>query len=164
MLIYGSTTPILLHTINTNNKKTNGIIIRSTSQLTRASRKCIVATAGFLAAAAVLASAATVGLAIESPEQGDTLANIPQTLSGECILPNDCKKARIQKPKSRQAESCTIKCVTTCIRGGEGSPGEGPFNVRRPIVVFKQGFRSRQYCLVECSDICNLIRDGDDGP
>ena len=131
MLIYGSTTPILLHTINTSNKKTNGIIIRSTSQLTRASRKCIVATAGFLAAAAVLASAATVGLAIESSEQGDTLANIPQTLSGECILPNDCKTARIQKPKSRQAESCTIKCVTTCIRGGEGSPGEGPFNVRR---------------------------------
>ncbi|KAJ0084442.1 hypothetical protein Patl1_30946 [Pistacia atlantica] len=34
-------------------------------------------------------------------------------------------------PKSRKAESCTIKCVTTCIRGGEGSPGEGPFNVRR---------------------------------
>ncbi|XP_050379831.1 uncharacterized protein LOC126797208 [Argentina anserina] len=163
MLIYGSTSPIFLNTINTN-KRANGIIIRSSSQLTRASRSCIVATAGFLAATAVLASAATVGLAIESPEQGDTLANIPQTLSSDCTLPQDCKKARIQKPKSRKAESCTSKCVTTCIRGGEGSPGEGPFNVRRPIVVFKQGFRSRQYCLVECSDICNLIRDGDDGP
>lgn len=163
MLIYGPT-PILLNRISTNTKNTNGIIIRSTCQLARASRRCIVATAGLVAAATVLASAATVGLAIEAPEQGETLANIPQTLSGECILPKDCKKARIQKPKSRKAESCTIKCVTTCIRGGEGSPGEGPFNVRRPIVVFKQGFRSRQYCLVECSDICNLIRDGDDGP
>ena len=131
MLIYGSTTPVLLSTINTSNKKANGIIIRSTSQLTRVSRSCITATTGFLAAAAVLASAATVGLAVESPEQGDTLSNIPQTLSGECILPKDCKKARIQRPKSRKAESCTIKCVTTCIRGGEGSPGEGPFNVRR---------------------------------
>ncbi|KAK9923912.1 hypothetical protein M0R45_032309 [Rubus argutus] len=163
MLIYGPT-PILLNRTSTNTKNTNGIIIRSTYQLAIASRRCIVATAGLVTAATVLASAATVGLAIEAPEQGETLANIPQTLSGECILPNDCKKARIQKPKSRKAESCTIKCVTTCIRGGEGSPGEGPFNVRRPIVVFKQGFRSRQYCLVECSDICNLIRDGDDGP
>jgi hypothetical protein len=26
-------------------------------------------------------------------------------------------------------------------------------------VVFKQGFRSRYYCLTECSDICNLIKD-----
>ncbi|CAI8606514.1 unnamed protein product [Vicia faba] len=83
----------------------------------------------------------------------ETLSNIPQTLSGECISVQDCKKAKIQKPKSRKAESCTVKCVTTCIRGGEGSPGEGPFNVRRPLVVFKQGFRTRHYCLVECSDI-----------
>ncbi|KAM0939390.1 hypothetical protein DsansV1_C21g0170151 [Dioscorea sansibarensis] len=89
-----------------------------------------------------------------------TLSNVPQILSSG----DDGKQARIQKPKSRQAESCTIKCVTTCIRGGAGSPGEGPLNVRRPLVVFKQGFRSRQYCLVECSDICNLIKDGDDGP
>ncbi|XP_039145064.1 uncharacterized protein LOC120282328 isoform X2 [Dioscorea cayenensis subsp. rotundata] len=89
-----------------------------------------------------------------------TLSNIPQTLSSG----DDVKQARIQKPKSRKAESCTIKCVTTCIRGGAGSPGEGPLNVRRPLVVFKQGFRSRRYCLAECSDICNLIKDGDDGP
>ncbi|KAK7402385.1 hypothetical protein VNO78_14612 [Psophocarpus tetragonolobus] len=116
----------------------------------RLGRACNVALTTLLTTAAVIASVA----AVDEPE---TLSNIPQTLSGECTLPNDCKKARIQKPKSRKAESCTIKCVTTCIRGGEGSPGEGPFNVIRPLVVFKQGFRTRQYCLVECSDICNLI-------
>ncbi|CAM8944295.1 unnamed protein product [Rhodiola kirilowii] len=99
-----------------------------------------------------------------APDAADTLSNIPQTLSGECATPQDCTKGKIQRPKSRQAESCTIKCVTTCIRGGGGSPGEGPLNVRRPLVVFKDGFRSRRYCLVECSDICNLIKDGDDGP
>ncbi|XP_043710347.1 uncharacterized protein LOC122659282 [Telopea speciosissima] len=98
------------------------------------------------------------------PPSEETLSNIPQMLSGECASPIDCKKARIQRPKSRKAESCTIKCVTTCIRGGAGSPGEGPLNARRPLVVFKQGFRSRHYCLVECSDICNLIKDGEDGP
>ncbi|KAL5699789.1 hypothetical protein ACHQM5_030644 [Ranunculus cassubicifolius] len=88
----------------------------------------------------------------------DTMSNVPQTLSAD-----DCKKARIQRPKSRDAERCTVKCVTTCIRGGAGSPGEGPLNARRPLVVFKEGFHSRRYCLVECSDICNLIKDGEDG-
>ncbi|KAL5072249.1 hypothetical protein RYX36_023136 [Vicia faba] len=115
----------------------------------------------FLTAATVIASIATADAIYE---QEETLSNIPQTLSGECISVQDCKKAKIQKPKSRKAESCTVKCVTTCIRGGEGSPGEGPFNVRRPLVVFKQGFRTRHYCLVECSDICNLMSNADDMP
>ncbi|KAJ0985218.1 hypothetical protein J5N97_003574 [Dioscorea zingiberensis] len=106
-----------------------------------------------------LLAVAVVIFSSSSSTLDETLSNVPQTLSGD-----DGRKARIQRPKSRQAESCTIKCVTTCIRGGAGSPGEGPLNVRRPLVVFKQGFHSRQYCLAECSDICNLIKDGDDGP
>ncbi|MED6120567.1 hypothetical protein PIB30_022084 [Stylosanthes scabra] len=150
-----STTAI---TCNSSKKKssttlqTRSIAIMSTSALI-----------GFLTASAVMTSVAMAALdAIGEP--AETLSNIPQTLSGECAAEKDCKKARIQRPKSRKAESCTIKCVTTCIRGGDGSPGEGPLNVRRPLVVFKQGFRTRQYCLVECSDICNLIGDADDGP
>ncbi|KAJ4844494.1 hypothetical protein Tsubulata_006332 [Turnera subulata] len=139
----------------------------STSHTTRASSsRCGLAITSLFAACAVFVSAAG---AIEAPQQqqeldSETLSNIPQQLSGECATPKDCRKARIQRPKSRKAESCTTKCVGTCIRGGDGSPGEGPLNIRRPIVVFKQGFRSRQYCLVECSDICNLIGDGEDGP
>lgn len=90
----------------------------------------------------------------------DTMCNVPRTLSGE-----DGKEAeRIKHPRSREAARCTSKCVSTCVLGGAGAPGiGGPFNVRRPLVVFKDGFRSRQYCLVECSDICNLIKDGEDG-
>ncbi|KAK4345563.1 hypothetical protein RND71_035739 [Anisodus tanguticus] len=131
-------------------------------------------TAAILAAAAacsvIVAVNGTVAVAAQIEMQQEiigeeTFSNVPQTLSGECVDgQKECKKARIQRPKSRQAESCTVKCVNTCIRGGSGSPGEGPLNVRRPLVVFKQGFRSRQYCLVECSDICNLIKDGEDGP
>jgi len=93
-------------------------------QSVRVSRACSVALTTLLTTAAVMASVAAA-------DEADTLSNIPQTLSSECTLPKDCKKTRIQKPKSRKAESCTIKCVTTCIRGGEGSPGEGPFNVIR---------------------------------
>ncbi|KAK4587643.1 hypothetical protein RGQ29_018877 [Quercus rubra] len=154
-----------LSIINKNTTSSSISIIKNTTTgLIGACSSCRVGLTGFLVAAVVISSVAGGVRAIEAPQESETLSNIPQTLSGECALPKDCKKARIQRPKSRKAESCTIKCVTTCIRGGEGSPGEGPFNVRRPLVVFKQGFRSRQYCLVECSDICNLIGDGDDGP
>jgi hypothetical protein len=48
-------------------------------------------------------------------------------------------------------EGCTRKCVPTCVRGGSygGAPGLGPISLRKEIVVFKDGFRSRQYCLSE---------------
>lgn len=87
------------------------------------------------------------------------MRNVPRTLSGE-----EGKGAeRIKHPRSPMAARCTSKCVSTCVLGGAGAPGVGgPFNVRRPLVVFKDGFRSRQYCLVECSDVCNLIKDGED--
>jgi len=37
-----------------------------------------------------------------------------------------------------------------------GAPGLGPMSVRREIVVFKEGFRSRKYCLSECTQVCAL--------
>ncbi|KAL6873637.1 hypothetical protein ACP4OV_013719 [Aristida adscensionis] len=109
------------------------------------------------AAQAVVAVAVAVAAILATPApQPDTFANIPPSLSG-----GDGKAERIKHPRSAKALQCTSKCVATCIRGGAG---EGPLNVRRPLVVFKDGFRTRQYCLVECSDICNRIKDGQDGP
>lgn len=118
---------------------------RSTSRtISRAS--CSFAPA-LLAAAVIFTSSV--------PDSGETFSNVPQTLSGDsCCLflffchfffflhilvilisqncaGDDKKPARIQRPRSRKAESCTAKCVGTCIRGGAGSPGEGPLNVRR---------------------------------
>ncbi len=49
------------------------------------------------------------------------------------LLAGADKAHRIQRPKSAKAESCTRKCVSTCIRGGAGAPGEGPLNVRRYV-------------------------------
>uniref|UniRef100_A0A1J3E2J9 Uncharacterized protein n=1 Tax=Noccaea caerulescens TaxID=107243 RepID=A0A1J3E2J9_NOCCA len=128
------------------------------SRLVTRSAVVRISTAAIGAIAAVMMASVSVAYAElpPPPQDGETLSNVPQTLSGE-----DCKKQRIQRPKSKNAEKCTVKCVNTCIRSGDG---EGPINIRRPLVVFKQGFRSRNYCLVECSDICNLIGDGDYGP
>lgn len=145
-----------------NNTSKRKIVTNTEVTSKRAMTIGLVATAG--AASMLISVMGSNAVNIQGQLDDETLSNIPQTLSGACVEGKDCRKARIQKPKSRKAESCTIKCVTTCIRGGDGSPGEGPLNVRKPLVVFRQGFRSRQYCLVECSDICNLIKDGEDGP
>lgn len=121
----------------------------------RNARAASSAAQGFLS---LFLATVAISSTLPPPSSQDTFGNVPSTLSGAE------KPKRIQKPNSAKAESCTRKCVATCIRGGGGAPGEGPLNVRKPLVVFKEGFRSRQYCLVECSDICNLIGNGDDGP
>jgi len=149
MLIYAPS-PVVFNTTSTSSYilagavKSSSNINKSTGYITRGSSRFSMTITSLFAAGAVLASAAA-GASIEAPQQQqqqqaetETLSNIPQTLSGgECasVSPKDCKKARIQRPKSRKAESCTIKCVTTCIRGGEGSPGEGPLNVRRFVLL-----------------------------
>ncbi|MCO5547116.1 hypothetical protein L7F22_000558 [Adiantum nelumboides] len=91
----------------------------------------------------------------------ESIANLLVQMTETC---ENKDRQLTEKPNSAKAESCTRKCVAICIRGGGGAPGEGPLNVRKPLVVLKEGFRSRNYCLVECSEICNLIGDGDDGP
>jgi hypothetical protein len=51
----------------------------------------------------------------------------------------------------REVEGCTRKCVPTCIRGGLG-----PIALQREMVGgFKEGFRSRHYCLSECATACS---------
>lgn len=109
---------------------------------------------GLTPAPAVVAFALAATILSTPPPGSETFSNIPPTLSGD-----DKARVRIKHPKSAKALQCTSKCVATCIRGGEG-----PLNVRKPLVVFKEQFRSRQYCLTECSEICNLIKDGEDGP
>jgi hypothetical protein len=52
--------------------------------------------------------------------------------------------------------ACARKCVPGCIRGGAGGPGLGPAAVRRDPVVFGAGFRSREGCLRECTEVCAL--------
>ncbi|KAK4412977.1 hypothetical protein Salat_2944900 [Sesamum alatum] len=166
MLFHGTTpTPcstICLKDCQTQLLTKRAVTLSSAGVTARQKLAAVLAAAG--ATALVLSAGAIEVAAPQEPEE--TLSNIPQSLSSVCAPgQQDCKKRyKIQRPKSRKAESCTSKCSATCMQGGFGSPGDGPFSTRRPLVVFKDGFRSRKYCLSECSDICNLIGDGDDGP
>jgi hypothetical protein len=38
--------------------------------------------------------------------------------------------ALIEGPKGKQVQQCVRKCVPTCVRGGQGSPGVGPMTFR----------------------------------
>lgn len=37
-----------------------------------------------------------------------------------------------------------------------GAPGLGPLSQRGEEAVFQEGYRSRQYCLRECTEVCAL--------
>ncbi|KAK9906800.1 hypothetical protein WJX75_008282 [Coccomyxa subellipsoidea] len=90
-------------------------------------------------------------LAFGSADLEDNLNNIPSQLSSA----GERKPANLGKLlKNKEVQDCARKCVATCIRGGDGAPGLGPISVRKELIVFKDGFRSRQYCLSECTQVC----------
>ncbi|WOG93945.1 hypothetical protein DCAR_0313233 [Daucus carota subsp. sativus] len=127
----------------------------------KTSTHALLATTAVAAAASVLIYVVDANAAdIQAQQDVETFLNIPDMLSGECESDKDCKKPRIQRPKSKKAESCTVRCVNACLHRGDALKSP---SLKGPVVVFRKGFRSRQYCLVECSDICNLIGDGEDG-
>lgn len=83
----------------------------------------------------------------------DTLQNVPDALlADERVSEQLSKLAKSNKTVPR----CTSKCVATCVRGGGGAPGLGPMSVRKAPVVFEEGFRTRGYCVRECTEICAL--------
>ena len=69
-------------------------------------------------------------------------------------------KSLTSGPNGRAVEKCANRCLATCARGGGGGPGLGPASVRRDPIVFKDSFRSREYCLFECADICSRSLEG----
>ena len=100
---------------------------------------------------------------LSGEDEEETLANVPGQLGSSAA---DAARPRLgalfneQSGGARRAlEACTRKCLPTCTRGGEGAPGLGPLSVRREPggVVFKEGFRSRSYCLQECAETCSLL-------
>ena len=132
LLINGATSTLCEYGYGCSRRQQKQVVVNCSHSNDQRDRSRIGFIATAAAAAITLSAAANAFIEVPSQMQPETLLDIPQMLSGEgeCSASSDCKKAarRIQRPKSRKAESCTIKCVTTCIRGGDG---EGPFNVRR---------------------------------
>lgn len=83
-----------------------------------------------------------------------SLTTNPEELSASDASTGPRLSKLIEGPKGGAVVSCTRKCLPACLRGGEGAPGLGPLTVRRDPVKFKDGFRSRAYCLSECTQVC----------
>ncbi|GLC38398.1 hypothetical protein PLESTM_000723000 [Pleodorina starrii] len=120
----------------------------------------VILAACFLGIQLVLAPPSLAVIAASDPDI-DTFENVPAQLSSAGEAAAVPLSSVVSGPKKREIEGCTRKCVPTCIRGGEGAPGLGPISVRKEMVVFKEGFRSRQYCLSECAQVCALSFDKD---
>ena len=68
-------------------------------------------------------------------------------------------KSKVKGENGKKIERCAGQCITTCVRGSFNStsgPGLGPLTKIQEPFVFKDGFRSRQYCVEECLDYCAL--------
>ncbi|PNH00109.1 hypothetical protein TSOC_014086 [Tetrabaena socialis] len=113
-----------------------------------------------LAAQLALVAPSPAALAAADPDP-DTFENVPAQLSAKGERRATPLSSVVAGPMQREIEGCTRKCVPTCIRGGEGAPGLGPISLRKELVVFKEGFRSRSYCLSECAQVCALSLDKD---
>lgn len=121
-------------------------------------------TRAWRAAGVALAAAATLSAAaapIAFAESEFYIEDIPQGLSsGDGGEKAPSLRSLVKGTNTKEIEKCTGKCVVTCTRGGGGAPGLGPLSVRKAPVVFKEGFRSRQYCLSECAEICSITVNG----
>ena len=121
-------------------------------------------TRAWRAAGVALAAAATLSAAaapIAFAESEFYIEDIPQGLSsGDGGEKAPSLRSLVKGTNTKEIEKCTGKCVITCTRGGGGAPGLGPLSVRKAPVVFKEGFRSRQYCLSECAEICSITVNG----
>lgn len=104
---------------------------------------------GLALAFVIVSFGAPTGTAADS----DTLQNVPMELSADKY---DSESLGKLSRSSKTVPRCASKCVATCIRGGGGAPGLGPMSVRKAPVVFEEGFRSRSYCVRECTEICAL--------
>ena len=105
--------------------------------------------------------------------QGTLMHNLPQEWKAELLTIEIGARGMVAQEtkqdvhnmfrllgRTKDAKQCAGKCIVTCTRGGGGAPGLGPLSVRKAPVVFKEGFRSRQYCLNECTEICSITVNG----
>ncbi len=133
-----------------------GSIARATLDADRSSIHPIVhRSVGFAVATAAAAALTALAPPIAIAESEFYVEDIPQGLNSA-----DARATLTKGANGKEIEKCATKCIATCTRGGSGAPGLGPLSVRKAPVVFKEGFRSRQYCLSECTEICSItVRD-----
>jgi len=137
-----------------------GSIARATLDADRSSTHPIVHR--YVGFAVATAAAALTALAppIAIAESEFYVEDIPQGLNSADARAAPNLKTLTKGANGKEIEKCATKCIATCTRGGSGAPGLGPLSVRKAPVVFKEGFRSRQYCLSECTEICSItVRD-----
>ncbi len=60
----------------------------------------------------------------------DYFETVPQGLASADSSTAPRLGALLEGPKGKQITQCVRKCVPTCLRGGQGSPGLGPMTMR----------------------------------
>ena len=58
------------------------------------------------------------------------MLQVPQGLAASDSSTAPRLGSLLEGPNGKKIQQCTRKCVPTCIRGGQGSPGLGPMSMR----------------------------------
>ena len=85
--------------------------------------------------------------------ENEYFQTVPQGLSAADEKPKVALSSMLEGKKGKEVQQCVRKCIPTCTRTGQGAPGLGPMTARKEMVVFKEGYHSRQYCLSEVSSL-----------
>lgn len=85
---------------------------------------------------------------------------IEDVLDGLCVSESDLCVRWLLKLfmlglNGKVVEKCVNKCLVMCVCGGGGGLGLGLVSVCCDLIVFKDSFWLREYCLFECADICS---------
>jgi hypothetical protein len=86
-------------------------------------------------------------------DEEEYFQTVPQGLdiSADDKAPRVALGKMLEGKKGKEVQQCVRKCIPTCTRTGQGGPGLGPMTARKEMMVFKEGYHSRQYCLSEVS-------------
>ena len=94
------------------------------------------------------------------------MENIASTVSAdEALGKRTSLKKLVQGEHKKEIERCAGKCITTCVRGTNDTQSNSLLAMRSnknkkkdemsTLVVFKDRFRSRNYCIEECLEYCS---------
>ena len=127
---------------------------------TASAMMAMILSGGITTATTTITSAGMVHASTYDYRDDNYMENIANSVSsseGETRKPT--LKSKVKGENGKKIERCAGQCITTCVRGSFNStsgPGLGPLTKIQEPFVFKDGFRSCQYCVEECLDYCAL--------
>ncbi len=86
--------------------------------------------------------------------EGCTRKCVPTCIRAGEGAEGPCRPCGVRRPSRHEVQRAASRTAHAWPRTlPAGSPGLGPISMRKEVVVFQEGFRTRGYCLRECAEV-----------